>query len=338
MTEADGAGMRGFDPHYADLPDYILKCTAMIWEGRGLSELDWHYGDDLLVRTPGGINRGNAAGITGTMSTLAEFPDRQLLGEDVIWCGDDRAGFLSSHRIMSTATHRGGAFGAATGKQVRFRTIADTFCKDNRVWDEWLIRDNSAIALQIGSDARQMAARFLASPVPQQPLTRETDVAGPYEGTGDASIWGALHASILNRLMSADFSAVQDHYDRACEIASPGGATAHGWGAADRLWLGLRSALPDAAFRIEHQMGRDDPLQPPRSAIRWSLTGTHSGWGRFGAPTGAQVHVMGVSHVEFGPNGLRREVTLFDEVAIWTQILMQTGDMGEPSAQGASAT
>jgi hypothetical protein len=34
--------------------------------------------------------------------------------------------------------------------------------------------------------------------------------------------------------------------------------------------------------------------------------------------------VMGVSHVEFGPWGLRREITLFDEIAIWKQILLQT--------------
>lgn len=51
--------MRGFDARFADLPDYILKCTAMIWEGRDIAALNWHYGDDLLVRTPAGISRGN---------------------------------------------------------------------------------------------------------------------------------------------------------------------------------------------------------------------------------------------------------------------------------------
>ena len=86
-------------PEYADLPDYILKCTAQIWEGRDIAALDWHYADDLLVRTPTGISRGNAAGKANTMATLTEFPDRQLLGEDVIWCGDEDAGFLSSHRM-----------------------------------------------------------------------------------------------------------------------------------------------------------------------------------------------------------------------------------------------
>jgi hypothetical protein len=34
---------------------------------------------------------------------------------------------------------------------------------------------------------------------------------------------------------------------------------------------------------------------------------------------------MGMTHAEFGPWGLRREYTLYDEVALWKQIILQTG-------------
>jgi hypothetical protein len=87
----------------------------------------------------------------------------------------------------------------------------------------------------------------------------------------------------------------------------------------------LRAAFPDAAFSIHHVIGRDDPMMPPRAAVRWSLHGKHSGWGAFGAPTGAEVFVLGITHAEFGPYGLRRDYTLFDETAIWRQILLATG-------------
>ena len=63
----------------------------------------------------------------------------------------------------------------------------------------------------------------------------------------------------------------------------------------------------------------------PRAAVRWSLNGTHDGWGMFGQPTGTQIHVMGFTHAEFGPYGLRREFTLFDPVSIWKQIFIATG-------------
>ena len=66
-------------------------------------------------------------------------------------------------------------------------------------------------------------------------------------------------------------------------------------------------------------------MMPPRAALRWSLTGCHDGWGVFGAPTGVRVHVMGISHAEFGPWGLRREVALYDETMVWKQILMASG-------------
>jgi hypothetical protein len=71
---------------------------------------------------------------------------------------------------------------------------------------------------------------------------------------------------------------------------------------------------------------------PPRSAIRWSLHGKHDGWGAFGVPTGADLYVMGISHAEWGEliGGdirLRREWTLFDETAIWKQLILATGDL-----------
>ena len=72
-------------------------------------------------------------------------------------------------------------------------------------------------------------------------------------------------------------------------------------------------------------IGRDDPAMPPRAALRWSLWGKHDGWGAFGAPTGAQVYVMGFCHAEFGPWGLRREWVVFDETAIWMQIAKHAG-------------
>ena len=315
--------MKGFDPQFLDLPDYIQKCTAMIWEGREISALDWHYGDDLLVRTPAGISRGNAAGKANTMATLTEFPDRELLGEDVIWSGDADAGFLSSHRIVSTATHTGGAFGPATGRKLTFRTIADTYCKDNRVWDEWLIRDNGAIAVGLGHSAKDAAQSQISAGDTKMPLTPQSDLAGPYKGQGNDNEWGVKHADVLERLMQADYSVIPQTYDRACHLSLPGGKDVYGWQAADAFWLALRSAFPSAAFKIEHQIGRTDPMMPARSAIRWSLTGAHDGWGAFGAPSGADVHVMGVSHVEFGPRGIRRETTLYDEIAIWKQILLQ---------------
>ena len=80
---------------------------------------------------------------------------------------------------------------------------------------------------------------------------------------------------------------------------------------------------PGAVNQVDRSTGSFKPV--PGAAIRWSLTGKHDGWGAFGEPTGAEVYVLGISHAEFGPWGLRREYVLLDETAVWKQILLQMG-------------
>jgi hypothetical protein len=187
-----------------------------------------------------------------------------------------------------------------------------------------LIRDNGAIATQLGQTTQAAAQALINSGDVAFPLTPNSDVVGPYNGVGNGNEWGHKHAKILQKIMRAEFGVIEDEYDRACHLAYPCGVEAHGIDTAKEFFIGLRSAFPYASFKIEHQIGRHDPMLGARSAIRWSLTGKHEGFGRYGAPTGAEVHVMGVSHVEFGPWGVRRETTLIDDIAIWKQILLQT--------------
>ncbi|OAH09238.1 SnoaL-like polyketide cyclase [Rhodobacteraceae bacterium SB2] len=323
--------MKGFDPKFKDFPDYILGITKEIWENRHIATLHDYYANDIVVRTPGAVSTGNKGVIGATMATLAEFPDRQLLGQDVIWSGTPKDGMLSSHRILSTATHLGdGVYGKATGTKLTYRIIADCHAIDNQINDEWLVRDQGAIVRQMGWNpvdyARDLIAREGGTERCARPLTPNNDLEGPYKGRGNDNEWGQRYADLLNRIMGADMTAISREYDRAIQSEIPGGTTGHGREAVDRFWMGLRASFPDAQFTIDHQIGRNDRMMPPRAAIRWSLHGKHDGWGVFGAPSGAEVYVLGMSHAEFGPWGLRREFTLFDETAIWKQILLQTGD------------
>lgn len=324
--------MKDFDPKFRDFPDYIIGITKEIWEDRGIATLHRYYAPEIVVRSPGSVVVGNQGVIAATMATLAEFPDRQLLGEDVIWSGTPEAGMLSSHRIISTATHAGdGVYGKATGRKLRYRIIADCHARANAIDDEWLIRDQGAIVRQMGLEpadyARDLIAREGGPEAAIRPLTPATDRPGPYEGRGNDDEWGQRYADLLTRIMGADMAAIGSDYDRACQLEHPGGVTGHGREAADRFWMALRASFPDATFTIDHQIGRDDPLMPPRAALRWSLHGKHSGWGAFGRPTGAEVYLLGMSHAEFGPWGLRREWVVFDETAIWKQIHLHTGDI-----------
>ena len=322
--------MKGFSDRFTDFPDYILGITQEIWEHRNLATLHHYYAPDIPVRSPGSIVFGNEGVIGATMATLAEFPDRRLLGEDVIWSGSPEEGMLSAHRILSTATHLGdGVYGKATGKKLRYRIIADCHAIDNQINDEWLIRDQGAVVRQLGWDPKEYAIDLIEREGgPEncvQPFHPSIDQVGPYTGRGNDNAWGAKYADILNRIMGADLGVIPSEYDRAVTGFYPGGKELISTDGVDDFWIGLRAAFPSASFAIDHQIGREDPMMSPRAAIRWSLTGKHDGWGAFGKPSGAEVHVMGISHVEFGPWGIRREYTLFDETSVWKQIAMKTG-------------
>jgi predicted ester cyclase len=329
--------MQGFDPKFADFPDYIIGITKEIWEDRGISTLHKYYAPNIIVRSPGSVVIGNQGVIAATMATLAEFPDRTLLGEDVIWSGTPKTGMLSSHRLHSTATHsHGGVYGVATGTKLRYRIIADCHAKDNQIDDEWLIRDQGAIVRQLGWDpkdyARDLIAREGGPEACVRPFTPAIDVKGPYQGCGNDNEWGARYRDTLERIMMADFSVIPQQYDRAALLAYAGGVDTLSHAGADQFWMGLRASFPNAEFTVHHQIGRDDAMMPPRAALRWSLHGLHDGWGSFGAPTGAEVHIMGASHVEFGAlvggvPKVRREWALFDETSVWKQILLHTGDL-----------
>ncbi len=314
---------------YRDFPEFIIGITKRIWEDREVSALNELYAPDIIVRSPDSVVDGNRAVIRATLATLAEFPDRTLYGEDVIWCGAPQDGLLSSHRIVSEATHQSdGAYGKATGKRIRYRIVADCHALNGRIDDEWLVRDQGAIVRQIGQSPESFVrglAREEGAVEKWRIFTPDQDRPGPYRGTGAPAVWGAHYADILKRIMAGDLAVIPREYDRAVELAYPGGGIRHSHAAADGFWLGLRSAFPAAAFEIHHCIGREDARLPPRAAIRWSLHGRHDGAGAFGRPTGAEVHVMGICHAEFGPRGVRREYVLLDEVAIWKQIVRQEG-------------
>jgi len=329
--------IKGFSQKWKDFPDYIIGITNEIWESRGIATLHNYYAPDIPVRSPMGIQQGNQAVMASTMATCHEFPDRQLYGEDVIWSGDPDTGFLSSHRIITKATHsRDGVFGPATGKQFTVRVIADCAARNDTIFDEWLVRDYGGIIRQLGMDPQTFAAQLIAQEGGPEncskPFTPAMDIDGGYHSKGNDNEWGEKYATVLTRLMDMEFDTIKTAYDRAVVTEYAGGVSGISYDCVDGFWLGLRSSFPDATFTIHHQIGMDGGMLSPRAAVRWSLDGTHSGWGTFGKPTGAKVHVMGMCHAEFGPfgangEGIRREFALYDEIAVWKQILMQSGEV-----------
>ena len=319
--------MKGFDKKYKNFPDYILKITKQIWEGKDVDSIGEFYTDNIPVRSPFGITYGNKPVIEATYNTLKEFPNRQLLGEDVIWNGNDDKGYHSSHRILSKGTHLGdGFYGKPTGKDIYYRVIADCACKDNQVYDEWIVRDQGAMVRQIGYAPKEFAQIMIDKEgglEKAKKLFDKNDIkpSDYYPINVEKSSPGENYSKILSKVFEGGYD-FKD-YNRASNIYWPGNKLGHGREDISKFWNSLKDIFTDIKFTIEHVGYLDESNKNPRASIRWFLEGVHSNDSEdYGKKTNSKLFIMGINHVELNQDGVIREWVLFDEVAIWKQILM----------------
>ncbi len=319
--------MKGFDKKYKDFPDYILKITKQIWEGKDVDSIGEFYTDNIPVRSPFGITYGNKPVIEATYNTLKEFPNRQLLGEDVIWNGNDDKGYHSSHRILSKGTHLGdGFYGKPTGKDIYYRVIADCACQGNQVYDEWIVRDQGAMVRQIGYTPKEFAQIMIDKEgglEKAKKLFDKNDIKPsdyqPEKIKKDSA--GQKYSEILSKVFEEDYDF--NDYNRASSIYWPGNKLGHGREDISKFWNSLKDIFTDIKFTIEHVGYLDESNKNPRASIRWFLEGLHSKDSEdYGKKTNSKLFIMGINHVELNQDGIIREWVLFDEVAIWKQILM----------------
>lgn len=316
--------MAGFEPEFRDLDQYIRLITHRIWEERRIDDIRRYYSDPCVVETPSSVTTDIEDVIAGTRETLTAFPDRRLLAEDIIQSGDARGGYLSSHRIISTMTHLGeGAFGKPTGRRIHVRTIADCVCKDNRIIHEWLVRDQAAIACQIGIEPQELAQRWLderggwakvparaAPPGYVSHVSRESLAQGYAQAVHD-------FANQRGRVALA--------YDDAVHHIGPGARTFFGHDEVASFWQRLFTALEVQSFTVQHLALQRGNGRADRVALRWRAGTLHHGAGPYGDPTGAAVELMGINHAEFREGRVIREWVLVDDIAVWMQVLAPRG-------------
>ena len=321
--------IQGFDPEYADIVDYILRCTHRIWEQKDVGLIATHYGASIVVHMMTGPAYGMNDVIAGTSRTLSAFPDRTLTGEAVIWSDEGDGTYLSSHRITSTATNLGTSeLGPATGKRITFTTIADCLCKENLIIEEWLVRDYSHMALQLGFHPREVARAHAAADkakgpraqwrpeaiarILDAPLTAFTDRAMPNPAQEPHAFAIAVFDLIIAHCR---FGRVREVYSPAAHFAGPGGRRLFGWGEIAGWFVALIGSFGDARINIQHVAAVDDMI-----AVRWELTGTHDGPALYGPPSGERIYILGVTHWRIANGVIVDEVTVFDEVALMRQM------------------
>ena len=325
--------LSGFDPDYRNIVDYIVRITHRIWEtdAREVGYIADCYAPDSRVFDDYGLQTGNRKIIDDTHHTTGAFPDIVLDAEEVIWAGDDRIGFHTSHLTRIIGTNTGPSrYGDPTGRKIDVLVIANCVALGNDIFLEHVLYNTSAMLVQLGLDLWDEAARLAADPPPGWPRSakvwdqlrqsaapaRPISKAEPVDGFDPDAFARRVHDDIWNR----NGAALTADYDP--EIAFEGTTNRKFTGiAAYRDYVDtLRAAFPDLALQVDEVYWMGNDADGWLISTRWSAEATHSGTGLYGQPTGADCQIWGITQWRVTGGTVRAEWQLFNEFDLMMQI------------------
>jgi len=332
--------MQGFNADYTDIVDYIVRCTHKIWEEKAIGLIYTHYSHNAIVHTANGTIYGREQVVINTLQNQARWGDLRCYADDVIWSGNERDGFYSSHRHFNSATQSGYTeFGPPSGRRIHYWGIADCFIRENKIVEEWLAHDTTAELRQMGHNPLELAHRAVLpySPhthgeVDRLPTGQQAPEFLEVDSSGDPR---AFVRAVLENLWNARLvNMVRAHYSPGLVAFLPDSRKLYGFGDYENFVITLLSCFPDLALNVDHQSVLGDDVRGYRVATRFTWQGTHTGYGPYGAPTGRRIFLIGFSHHVIEAGKITREWTLFDEFALLKQLYAQTG--GPDVARAAS--
>ena len=322
-----------FDPEYRNIIDYIVRITHRIWEtdAKGVDYIAECYGPDSLVYDDYGLQTGNQKIIADTHHTTGAFPDIILDAEEVIWAGDDRVGFHTSHLTRIIGTNTGPSrYGDPTGARISILVIANCVALGNDIFLEHVLYNTSAMLKQLGIDIWQEAERLVADPPPGWPRcdavwkemrraaspSQPLHVSAPVEGFDPDRFARDIHDNIWNgdgRALAARFVA-DFPFEGTTDRAFSGHAAYHDYVAE------LRDAFPDLNLQVDEVYWMGNAQDGFLVSTRWSATGTHSGGTLYRAPTGKECQIWGITQWQITDGKIEREWQLFNELDVMMQI------------------
>lgn len=329
--------LSNFDDEFIDIVDYIIRITHRIWEQKNVGLCYKYYSDICPVFTLGGYSECVEQVVQNTLKTIAAFPDRSLIGENVIWKEEEDKTYYSSHLITSIMTNTGNSdFGLATNKTGRVTTIADCVCFENKIIKEWLVRDNSFLIAQLGIDLIDAAIHF-AKIIPNDTFntwyrdeydrvrktTHRTHISFTDKSWTVESFVHSWAQTIFNQ---KQFSTLTDFYHVAAAHQWPGGRKSTGLAQISGTIIQWVAQCPDAKMTIDHTsvVGFDgDTID---IALRWSIAGTYAPhMKRLEQLKGNTFFVLGCSHMRVRHQKIIKETTVFDEISLYANIIRESG-------------
>jgi predicted ester cyclase len=324
--------MHGFDPCYTDIVDYIIRCTHRIWDERDVGLIYTHYTHNCVAYSSLGTVYNREDIVRETIQRIVELPDRRGMATQVIWRGDDVNGFYTSHLVTGSGRHTEyGMFGKPTGRTFVARTIADCMIHENKIYREWLVRDNMALIVQLGLDPHAVATDMARKQfekgntvveigenrrmIGQYPPADKADTSIAHNDT-EVQMLEWLH-HIYNKRM---FGKIESIYAPNVQWHGPLMRELFGVAAVLQQTMRLVAMIPDGYLVPQHICSNRCEEGGEKIAVRWVMDGHHLGYGSLGAPTGHRLFVMGMSHFHVIDGKIVDEWVVYDDLSMLVQL------------------
>ena len=327
--------LRGFEDHYTDIVDFIVRATHRVWEEKQVGYIYDIYSHNARVTSESGLEWGRDHVVGNTLQVINAFPDARLVADEVIWAGDDEVGFSTSHRIVFQGTHTGHSpFGPPTGRRVQYWMIAHCLFLANECRVEHEIPNTASLLQQLGLDLREkarelgtqrLAAGGLNDPrygeparLPGQGKPAQLPPLAAGASFDPESFLRWMYQAVWNGRLVGQIEAA---YAPNLHFHGPADRVLFGLGEYQTIVLSLLSAFPDLALTIDDLYWMGNDLEGYATATRWSLVGTHTGAGLFGAPTGRRVYMWGLTQHVIRNGRIAEDWLLFNEFDVLQQLL-----------------
>lgn len=324
--------MRGFEPQYANIIDYIVRITHRIWEEKDIGYIYDTYSHDCTVWDDLGLQYGRDKIVADTVHTNNAFPDIRLVADEVVWAGNEVVGFHTSHRTKILGTNTGySRFGPPTGKRIQLWCMANCVSRDNEIFHEHVLYDTAGLIQQLGLDVQATAARMAEARVAAPQLAnfmggepRRTGGQGKPVAqaipTDREDVEGFVRAAFHTIWNRRNFAAVEQVYAPNVVTQATAGRVYRGVGQLRSFIMSLVAMFPDMALTVDDLYWMGNARDGFVVSTRWSATGTHRGNGVYGEPTGKQVSLWGISQWAIEDGQVVKEWAMFNEFGILMQL------------------
>ena len=325
--------MNGFEKQYENIIDYIVRITYTIWEKKNIGYIYDTYSKDCSVWDEFGLQYGSEKIVSDTVHTNNAFPNIRLFADEVIWAGDDRSSFHTSHRTIITGTNTGfSKFSPPTGKSVRLFCIANCVAKNNEIYYENVVYDTAGLIKQLGLDLNEVAKKISKEGVvgpfspsfknskPIRDIKRLKLISYPIPNK-IVNVREFVHSAYDTIWNRRNFAAIDDIYSNNIEFEGSTSRKFKGINKLKQFIISMIACFPDLALSIEDLYWMGNPKDGYLVSIRWGAFGTHKGNGIYGTPTNRECYLWGITQWEIRNNKIIKEWTGFNELAILIQLL-----------------